>query len=58
MKCHVCGLGPPEDPVTLYRQNEKGVKGVWACRTHNTRPIDADEAELIAILEEKVEDTE
>lgn len=56
MRCYVCGLGPPEDPVTLYRQNEKGVKGIWACAEHNTRSIDPDEAELIRILEDKEPD--
>jgi hypothetical protein len=56
MKCHICGLGPPQDPITLYRQNEKGVPGVWACAEHNTREIPPDEAELIAILEERDDD--
>jgi len=56
MKCHICGLGPPQDPITLYRQNEKGVIGIWACATHNQRPINADERELIEILEDKADD--
>ena len=33
MKCEICGRGPA-DGVTVYRANEKGVRGVWRCERH------------------------
>jgi hypothetical protein len=35
VKCHVCGKGPQEC-VTVFRQNEKGGPGSWACEEHAT----------------------
>ena len=32
-ECFVCQNGPP-DGSTVYRVNETGVEGVWACREH------------------------
>lgn len=32
MKCLFCDRAGPE--YTLFRINEKGVKGIWACREH------------------------
>ncbi len=34
MKCEICGKSPPNDRVTLWRINEKGVKGIWRCEEH------------------------
>ena len=33
MKCEICNRGPM-DGVTIYRANEKGVKGIWRCSDH------------------------
>lgn len=52
MRCEICGKGP-EQGVTLIRQNEKGVKGVWRCRECNFKPLDPDEERLLKILEGK-----
>lgn len=50
-KCEVCGLGPPEDVIAVYRQNPKGQKGVWRCERHNQAPIDPDVREIVQIIE-------
>ncbi len=42
MKCEVCDKGPQEG-VTIYRVNPKGVKGIWRCPLHLTN----DQAEKI-----------
>lgn len=47
MKCVKCGC--TDKP--LFRQNEKGVPGVWACEPCSTQPIDPEVAELVAIIE-------
>ena len=33
MQCEICGKGMREG-VTLYRANEKGIKGIWRCEMH------------------------
>ena len=48
MRCAVCGKGPM-DGVTVYRVNEKGVKGVWACREHRLNPSTIQE--IVDVLE-------
>ncbi len=35
MKCEICNKGPAEG-LTVFRVNEKGVKGIWRCRAHVT----------------------
>lgn len=45
MKCEICKRGI-KDGVSLHRQNEKGVTGVWRCDDCNTKPVDP-EIELI-----------
>jgi hypothetical protein len=50
MKCHVCNRGVPEG-VTLFRQNEFGVTGIWACREHNRQVIRPDVDDLVKIIE-------
>ena len=52
MKCHVCNKGMAEG-VTLFRQNEFGTKGIWACRKHNGVKIDTDVDELVTIIEQR-----
>lgn len=47
MYCYVCG----KFGVTLYRQNEKGQKGVWACDEHNFKKVEPIVEEIIKILE-------
>jgi len=36
MKCMMCGAGPSEDGggTSIFRLNDKGQTGVWACRAH------------------------
>lgn len=51
-KCHVCGKGPlSSPPVTVYRQNPKGEAGVWACREHNTQPIEPEVEQVVDAIE-------
>jgi hypothetical protein len=33
MHCVICKKGPPEG-VSVFRINEKGVPGLWACKRH------------------------
>ena len=49
MKCHVCGKTPAEG-TTLYRQNPKGEKGIWACLEHS-KPLDMGLRIDVAIIE-------
>lgn len=32
--CMICGKGPPNDSIAIYRVNDKGKTGVWACDAH------------------------
>lgn len=50
MKCFKCGATVQEGP--LFRQNEKGVKGVFACRYHTVQLPDP-ELEQIANIVDK-----
>lgn len=49
MTCEICGRGMKEH-VNLYRQNEKGVKGVWRCDDHNTLPISPEVQQIVEAL--------
>lgn len=51
MKCIHCGKSPNTHGVTLIRQNEKGVPGIWACESCNTIPVPDDLALPIAIIQ-------
>lgn len=54
MKCVVCGRGMAHG-VTLYRINEKGVKGVWACDQHRPAAsphLDPEVREIVRIIED------
>jgi uncharacterized protein YwgA len=55
MKCEKCGKGPA-DGVSVYRVNEKGVKGIWRCVNHlepEKHPApDTETVKLVNILEE------
>ena len=33
IRCEICNRGPMQG-VTVYRANEKGVKGIWRCADH------------------------
>ena len=46
-KCHVCGKASP-----LFRQNEKGVPGIWACDEHNKKPVDPLVKEIVDAVRE------
>ena len=50
MKCEWCGLRP-QDGVSLYRVNEKGVPGIWRCEKDLDRKPPEDVVEIVAILE-------
>jgi len=52
IRCHVCGEGP-QDGITVYRQNEKGMPAIWACVLHRKAPVDPGTQEIVDILEEK-----
>lgn len=34
MRCMICGADPETQPVAIFRLNNKGQPGVWACRAH------------------------
>lgn len=34
MRCMMCGTDPATEPTAIYRPNNKGQKGVWACEPH------------------------
>jgi len=34
MRCMMCGVAPSAQSVAIYRLNNKGQKGVWACKAH------------------------
>lgn len=34
--CYICGKHPA-DGFTVYRQNEKGVSGIFACEEHDKK---------------------
>ncbi len=50
--CEICGKGPALEHggVTVHRQNELGVDGIWRCLEHNTLPIDEETQEIIAVV--------
>lgn len=50
MKCEMCGRGIPEG-VTLHRQNEKGVRGIWRCTDCNIKPIPPEVKQIMDVLE-------
>jgi hypothetical protein len=50
-KCYVCGAGP-EDGTTVYRQNEKGQVGIWACGKHRRDTPDPVVEEIVQIIEQ------
>lgn len=51
MKCEICGQGPI-DGVSLFRVNEKGVIGIWRCKTDLTHEQEADlEMEVLSIVQ-------
>lgn len=49
MKCEICGKGIP-DGVDLFRQNEKGVVGIWRCTEHNTTVVDEEILTIISAI--------
>lgn len=56
MICCICGKGPANG-VSVFRINEKGVPGIWACEQHirqtDGAPIDPDMRRLTNIIEGK-----
>lgn len=50
MKCEVCGKGMAEG-VSLFRQNELGVTGIWRCREHNEKPPEPEVDDIVRIIE-------
>lgn len=55
MKCAVCNRGPAEG-ISIFRMNEKGQPGLWACNEHKDHfdgRIDDDLAKLVRTLEGK-----
>lgn len=54
MKCWWCGKGPIEG-VSVYRQNQKGQKGVWACSVHNAVELPEDVKTITEAVEGKLQ---
>ncbi len=50
MTCEVCGDGPKQG-ITLYRQNEKGVPGIWRCIIHTQQPVDPIVGNIVTVIE-------
>lgn len=49
-RCEICHKGPP-DGVSLFRVNEKGVEGIWRCRSHLTsEQADKQDPETIRLV--------
>lgn len=51
IQCEVCDKGP-QDGVTVYRTNEKGVAGIWRCAEHEGA-TDPETQEIIDAIEGK-----
>jgi len=49
MKCRECG----RSDIPLFRQNEKGVPGVWACEAHTKKNVDPVVKEIMTMIERK-----
>jgi hypothetical protein len=53
MNCNVCGKGPA-DGVSVFRVNEKGVPGIWACEKHiDLKLVNPETKDIVHILEGK-----
>ena len=52
MKCEVCGYGP-EEGLSIFRVNPKGVTGIWRCREHLApgHKIDAVVEDIVSTIE-------
>jgi len=46
MKCHKCGC----DTVVGYRDNEKGILPLWACKDCVTKPVDPEVEEISELI--------
>lgn len=54
MRCFVCQRGMAEG-VSLFRINERGVKGIWTCEVHRPAAsphIDPQVREIVHIIED------
>ena len=54
MHCHMCNKSAPF--VTLFRVNEKGVPGIWACYEHwpkDKRDADPELDRIVKVLQQK-----
>ena len=52
MECYECKRGML-DGVALFRMNEKGVEGIWACEDHASKDIPKDTLDLVHTIEGK-----
>ena len=50
MKCITCGKGL-EDGISLYRQNEFGIDGIWACLEHDKTKVKQNDPDTVEITE-------
>jgi hypothetical protein len=51
MKCEVCRADPATDSgIALFRQNPKGVTGIWRCQRHNEAPVAQEVGEITAMI--------
>lgn len=49
--CDVC-QGSPREGIAVYRINEKGVPGIWRCKTHLDTPVDPVVFKIGTIIED------
>lgn len=52
-KCEICGKGPPDHPIAVYRVNKPGeIPARWRCAAHLTAEQNAAlDPEVVAITE-------
>lgn len=53
MQCEICNRSPQKHGISLHRQNEKGIIGVWRCTACNMKPVDPEVQHIIDILDGK-----
>lgn len=52
MKCYKCEKTPTQG-FNLYRQNQKGEVGVWACAEHS-KPVDDDLVNVVGAIQKSM----
>lgn len=50
MKCEICG-NTPDNGATLFRQNPKGVTGIWRCECCLQEAPNREVAQIVAEIQ-------